>query len=98
MGCEIFKITAHRVDNSADVTAEREGIAVSIYAERADKSQSIATQLQRAEMEISAKRVDRNISVIGGIICDVAESVYRYFRVRGGDIFRVRGGGAFKVK
>lgn len=98
MGCEIFRITARRVDNSADVTAEREDIAVSIYAERADKSPSIATQLQRAEVEISAKRVDRNISVIGNIICDVADSLYRCFRVRGGGIFRVRGGGAYKVK
>lgn len=98
MGCEIFKITARRVDSSTDVTAEREDVSVSIYAERADKSPSIATQLQRAEVEISAKRVDRNISVIGSIICDVADAVYRYFRVRGGGIFRVRGGGAFKVK
>lgn len=98
MGCEIFKITASRVDNSADVTAEREDVAVSIYATRADKAPTISTQLQRAEVEISAKRVDRNISVIGSIICDVAEVVYRYFRVRGGGIFRVRGGGAFKVK
>lgn len=86
------------MDSSADVTAERENVAVSIYAERADKSPSIAAQLQRAEVEISAKRVDRNISVIGSIICDVAEVVYRYFRVRGGGIFRVRGGGAYKVK
>lgn len=98
MGCEIFKITARRVDNLADVTAEREDVAVSIYAERADKSPTIVTQLKRVEMELSAKRVDRNISVIGSIICDVAEAVYRYFRVRGGGIFRVRGGGAFKVK
>lgn len=98
MGCEIFKITARRVDSSTDVTAEREDDAVSIYAERADKAPTIATQLQRAGVEISAKRVDRNISVIGSIICDVADAMYRYFRVRGGGIFRVRGGGAFKVK
>ena len=54
MGCEIFKITARREDNSADVTAEREDDAVSIYAVRADKAPTIATQLQRAEVEISA--------------------------------------------
>ncbi|MEE1069838.1 MAG: hypothetical protein U0K81_05115 [Paludibacteraceae bacterium] len=97
MGCVITNITTQRIDAPVVVTSSRIGEQTNVSTERVDDMVVVTSERMGMAIAVTTERVGALPLVTSGIICDVADAVYRYFRVRGGGIFRVRGG-AFKVK